>query len=115
MKRLLLLFAMAATAFAADITGTWQFQVDSDMGTGTPTFTFKQTDTQLTGTYKGQLGEAPVTGKVEGDKVEFSIEVAPAGDKILVKYSGVLDGATKIKGTVDFGGQAKGTFSGTKK
>ncbi len=101
--------------FGADITGTWEFQVDSDMGSGTPTFTFKQADTQLTGTYHGQLGEARLTGKVDGNKVEFSFEVAPAGDKIAVKYTGTLDGATKIKGTVDFAGQAKGTFSGTKK
>ena len=115
MKLLLLFFAMAALMFAADITGTWEFQVDSDMGSGTPTFTFKQADSQLTGTYRGALGEAPITGKVDGDKVEFSFEVAPSGDKIAVKYSGTLDGATKMKGSVDFGGQAKGTFSATKK
>lgn len=114
MKRLLLFFATAALMFAADITGTWEFQVESDMGTGTPTFTFKQADTQLTGTYKGQLGEAPLSGKVDGNKVEFSFEVAPAGDKLAVKYSGTIDGG-KMKGSVDFGGQAKGTFSATKK
>ena len=115
MKQLLLLFATAALMFAADITGTWEFQVDSDMGSGTPTFNFKQAGTKLTGTYKGQLGEAPVTGTVDGDKVEFSFEVSPAGDKIAIKYTGTVDGDNKMKGSVDFGGQAKGTFSAVKK
>lgn len=115
MKRLLLLLATAVLVFAADVTGTWSFQVDSDMGSGTPTFTFKQDGSKLTGTYSGQLGEAPLTGTVNGDKVEFSFEVAPAGEKLTVKYAGTLDGATAMKGSVEFGGQAKGTFTATKK
>lgn len=113
MKRLLLFLAAAALAFAADITGTWNFNVETDMGSGTPTMTFKQEGTALTGTYKGQLGEAPLHGTVEGNKVEFSFEVSPTGDKITIKYAGTLDGNT-MKGTVDLAGQATGKFTATK-
>ncbi len=115
MKRLLLLLATAATLFAADITGNWEFAVDTDMGSGTPTFKFKQEGTKLTGDYSGQLGSAPITGTVQGDKVEFTFEIAPSGEKLVVKYMGTLEGENKIKGSVDLGGQAKGTFTGTKK
>lgn len=115
MKRLLLLLATAATLLAADITGTWEFNVETDMGSGTPIFKFKQDGNKLTGDYSGQLGTAPITGTVEGDKVEFTFEVSPGGDKLLIKYAGTLEGDNKIKGTVDLGGQAKGTFTGTKK
>ena len=113
MKRLLLFLAAAVLAIAADITGTWNFNVETDMGSGTPTMTFKQDGKTLTGTYKGQLGEAPLRGTVEGNKVEFSFEVSPTGDKITIKYAGTLDGNT-MKGTVDLAGQATGKFTATK-
>lgn len=113
MKRVLMFLATAALAFAADITGTWNFTVETDMGSGTPTMTFKQDGNKLAGTYKGQLGEAPLQGTVNGDKVEFSFEVSPAGDKIAVKYTGTVTG-DKMTGTVDLAGQATGKFTASK-
>jgi hypothetical protein len=115
MKRFFLFLAMATLTFAADLTGTWSFQVDTDMGSGTPTFTFKQEGSKLSGTYSGALGEAPVTGKIDGAKVEFWFEASPTGEKITVKYSGTIEGDNKMKGSVDLGGQAKGTFTAEKK
>lgn len=41
MKCLLLFLAAAALSLGADITGTWNFNVETDMGSGTPTMTFK--------------------------------------------------------------------------
>jgi hypothetical protein len=114
MKRLLLLFSAAVLAFAADLTGTWNFNVETDMGSGSPIMTFKQDGNNLTGTYKGQLGEATLHGTVDGNKVEFSFEVSPTGDKFLVRYTGNVDGNT-MKGTVDLAGQATGKFTATKK
>ena len=46
--------------------------------------------------------------------MEFTFDVSPAGDKITIKYSGTLEGDGAMKGTIDFGGQAKGTFSAKK-
>ncbi len=114
-KLALVLLSFAALVWAADISGNWVFTVDTDAGSGTPTFVFKQDGEKLTGTYHGTLGEANLTGTVKGDAVEFTFEVSPTGDKIVVKYTGTLEGANKIKGTVDLGGLAKGTFNGEKK
>jgi hypothetical protein len=111
MKTLVLLFALSALAFAADISGKWTFEVVLDAGGGSPTFEFTQTGDTLTGTYHGQLGDAKVTGTVKGDKVEFTF----GSDAGSVKYSGTLDGANKMKGTVDYGEVGKGTFTATKK
>lgn len=113
-RTFLLLFLTAAMALAADITGSWSFSVDTDMGSGTPTFTFKQTGEKITGNYRGQLGEAPLTGTVQGNKITFSFEISPTGDKLTVVYTGTLEGDKAMKGAIDFGGQAKGTFTGTK-
>src|SRR5271154_3204098 len=111
MKIIAVVFLSAAMTFAADITGKWTFDVVLDAGSGSPTFDFQQKGETLTGTYHGQFGEAKLAGTVRGDKVEFTFGEAPAS----AKYSGTLDGATKIKGTCDYGeGAGKGTFTGKK-
>jgi len=115
MLRTLLLLLLFAAACLADVTGTWSVEVQTDMGTGTPVFTFKQDGEKLTGTYSGQLGEAKVAGTLKGDAIEFWFEAAPAGEKLTVKYSGKLEGENRMKGTVDLGGLARGTFTGAKK
>lgn len=110
MRTIALLILSAAMSFAADISGKWTFNVVLDAGSGSPTFEFKQSGEKLTGTYHGQFGDAPVTGTVSGDKVELTFSSA-AG---VAKYSGTLDGATKMKGTCDYGEAGKGTFTGAK-
>jgi hypothetical protein len=111
MKTLVLLFALTALAFAADISGKWSFEVVLDAGGGSPDFEFTQSGETITGMYHGQFGEAKVSGTVKGDKVEFTF----GGDAGSVKYSGTLEGANKMKGTVDYGEAGKGTFIATKK
>lgn len=110
MKTLALFFAFAALALAADISGKWTFDVVLDEGSGSPHFEFTQTGETLTGMYHGQFGDAKVAGTVKGDKVDFGFE----SDAGKVKYSGTLDGASKMKGTVDYGEAGKGTFTATK-
>lgn len=113
-RRSVLLLLTACTLWAADVSGKWNLSVESDAGSGTPTFVLKQDGDKLSGTYSGQLGDAKVTGTVSGDKVQFWFEASPTGDKITVKYTGTLQGEKKIKGEVDFGGLGKGTFTGEK-
>ena len=110
MKTLVLFLLCAAIAMAADMTGKWTFNVVLDAGSGSPTFEFKQAGEKLTGTYHGQLGDAPLEGTVKGDDVEFTIN----GGELQAKYTGKLSGGTKIKGTVDYGQLGKGSFDGSK-
>jgi hypothetical protein len=111
----LMLFLMAAVAApAADVTGNWEATVETDAGSGSPKFTFKQTGETLTGTYSGQLGEAPLTGTVKGSDIEFSFKASPQGETVTVKYKGKITGEKQMKGTVDLGGMATGTFTATK-
>ena len=77
-----------------------------------PTFTLKQDGEQLTGTYAGALGELPITGTVKGNEITLDLDVAV----LAVHYAGTVDGARKtIEGTVDYGGQAIGMFTATRK
>jgi cytochrome c-type biogenesis protein CcmE len=114
MRRFLLFALFSVAAFAADVTGTWNFNVETDAGSGTPTFVLKQSGEELSGTYSGALGEAKVKGTVKGDKVEITFEVSPSGDAVKVIYTGTLDGEKKMKGTVKLGSLGEGTFTAQK-
>jgi hypothetical protein len=105
------LFSLASTVFAADITGTWDFKVVLDAGSGEPTFVLAQQGETLSGTYKGALGEAKVRGTVKGDDVEIMFD---AQDEV-IRYVGKLSGADSMKGSVTYGSQASGTFTAEKR
>jgi len=106
---------LSTSAFAADanVAGEWDFVVESQAGTGTPHFSLKQDGGKLSGTYKGMLGESPVTGTVKGNDVTISFQVNAQGMDLAVSYTGTVDGAT-MKGTVKLGDMGEGTFTGKK-
>lgn len=109
---LCLMMAVSAAAHAADLTGTWRFAVEiAGMGSGTATITLNQADDgSLTGTYAGQLGNTGISGNVEGREFEFVV----AGDMGRVTYKGELHDDGTVTGTLDLGGMANGTFTGTR-
>jgi hypothetical protein len=112
------LLAVAAVAFAplagaADVTGTWIMAVQTSAGSGSPTFILVQNGEALSGSYKGQLGEAQVAGTVKGDDVTIEYKVDAQGQSLAVKYSGKTDGKT-MSGKVSLGQFGDGTFTGTK-
>ena len=90
------------------ITGVWKFTVETQGGTGKPTFTFKQEGETLTGTYKGPLGETAVAGAVKDNKATFYIDVQTHGQDLRITYSGTVTDATSMKGTVKFGDKYEG-------
>ena len=104
---------VAQLAFAADVTGTWSMTVESQAGTGTPTFTLTQKGEAVTGQYKGQLGEAPVTGTVKGNAVTLEYTIEAQGQQLHVTYTGTVDGKA-MSGKVVLGEFGEGTFKGAK-
>ena len=95
-----------------DITGTWNFEVETEAGTGNPTFTFKQEGEKLSGRYKGAFGEADLSGTVKGNQVEFSFKVT-GNFEGTITYTGTVDGNT-MKGKVKLAELGEGTFTGKK-
>ena len=97
MKRLLCICAAlaiafcASTAFAADVTGTWKGNMVGPNGDSMQiTFTFKQDGTKLTGTVTGPQGD-PIEiaeGKIDGDKLSFTVNV----NGMVIKHEGVISG-----------------------
>lgn len=110
---LLLFLAVSICIHAQDkinLTGTWVVDVQTDMGSGNPTFVLKQEGEKISGTYTGSLGESPVTGTLKGNvlHLEFSIQ----GN--LITYDGTAT-ATSISGKVNLAEMASGTFNGKRK
>ena len=105
----------ADAASTVDVSGTWAFEVQSAAGTGTPTMIFKQAGDKLSGSYSGQLGEAPLTGTLSGKNITFTIKVNVQGTDLSVVYTGTVDTASAMKGTVTLGDLGEGTFTAKKK
>lgn len=96
----------------ADLTGKWVFSVNTDGGTGTPTVTLKQQGDSLTGHYSSQLlGEVDLKGSVKDQKFSFTFRTEVQGTALTVTYSGTVESKDSLKGTVDLGGMATGTFT----
>jgi len=106
-------FTIAQVAAGADVTGKWIMAVQTSAGSGSPTFVLVQKGDALSGSYKGQLGEAQVTGTVKGDDVTIEYKVDGQAGSLAVKYSGKTDGKT-MSGKVSLGQLGEGTFTGTK-
>ena len=104
---------VAQCALAANVTGTWNMTVELQGGSGNPVFTLQQKGETVTGTYKGQLGEAPVTGTIKGNELALSYKVEAQGTALEIKYTGTVDGKN-ISGKVSLGEMGEGTFKGTK-
>ena len=101
-----------AQAAKIDVTGKWAFSVQTDAGTGTPTVTLKQDGDKLTGHYSSAtLGEADLTGTVTGKEFKFSFNADAQGTALTVTYAGTIEDKDSLKGTVDLGGLAQGTFT----
>ncbi len=102
-----LMTAMAGAALAADITGNWTGSSDQF----TLNFVFKQDGEKLTGNVTGPQGDPlPITdGKVQGDKVSFTVKVDMGGNSMTIHHEGTIKGdeitlTTKVEGGEDFGG-----------
>jgi hypothetical protein len=88
---------------AGEVSGVWDFTVELENGnTGNPTFTLRQEGEKVTGTYKGPLGEAPVTGTIKGADVTLSYKINAQGTDLEATYSGKLTGKDGMAGTVKF-------------
>ncbi len=94
-----------------DVSGTWEFQVETDLGSGSPTITFKQEGERLAGDYRGTFGELPVTGTVKGNAIGFSFVTNATGQEETVAYSGTVDG-NSMQGELRLGAAGSGTFVG---
>ena len=103
--------AAPAPAATAEVAGTWHCEIETPQGKGTPTFTFTQDGTKLTGHYQGFFGEAPVTGSVQGDAITFTFKASGQNGEVEMTYTGTVAGDT-MKGKAKLGDFGDADFTG---
>jgi len=101
---LLILFAMNLSA--AEVTGTWKAVVKTEKGTINRTFVFKQDGTSLTGkTTSDRWGTSAIkNGKIEGDRLSFTITVDIEFGAVKIAMTGKVMGDV-IQMTAEVSGQ----------
>jgi len=107
--------AQDAEAQALNMTGTWALEVNVDGAISNPELELVQNGMALTGHYtSAQLGEADVTGTIEGNEVTVVFEASVAGQSAPVEYKGTVNAEGVWSGAFDLAGLAGGTFTATK-
>jgi len=114
MKNLLLLSLLLAApsiGLAADLSGTWKSEFDSQIGRQKYTYTLKQDGDKLTGKANSEIEdqkrEAQLSeGKVDGDKVSFVEMLKFNENDIRIEYSGTISN-NEMKLTREVGTFAK--------
>jgi enterochelin esterase-like enzyme len=96
---------------AADLTGTWKAEFDSQIGLQKYTYTLKQDGTSLTGKANSEVNdqkrEAELTeGKIDGDKISFVEMLNFQGNDIRISYKGTIS-SNEMKLTREVGTFAK--------
>ena len=92
-----MLAGVTATAAAADVTGTWTAEFDTQIGVQKYVFTFKAEGETLTGTAVAErMGEkSTVTltaGTVKGDRIAFTEPLDFQGQQVSITYTGTIAG-----------------------
>ncbi len=100
-------------AKGADVTGTWELNVESPMGSRASDAVFTQTGETLGGKMVSPRGEVPLTGTIKGDAITFGINVNVQGQNLQIDYTGTVTGDT-MSGTVVFGSFGDGKWTGKK-
>jgi len=95
---LVVIVAFSFPALAADVSGTWKAEFDTQRGLQKYTFTLKQDGASLTGKLSAELNgekrEADLKeGKVDGDTVSFVELLNVQGNELRIVYSGKVSAA----------------------
>ena len=95
----------AGKAAPPPIVGTWNLVLETPMGKQEPTFIVTQTDGALSGKFTSPQGELDIPEISEADGVvSFDMNIEAAGQELLLKFSGTVDGDTMSgKFASDFG------------
>ncbi len=114
-----LALGLTGAVSAADVTGTWTAEFDSQIGVQKYTYELKVEGEKLTGTATGErMGQKQTVqiteGSFKGDKVSFVEPLTFEGQELRITYSGTLAG-DELKLTRDVGGFASETLVAKRK
>lgn len=95
----------------AAIAGTWDFDVMTEYGNGSPKFTFAIDGNQLTGDYSGLFGERSIAGTVKEGTLSWTVEGELNGETAECVYEGKATGLSSMRGSLTINGEIEGTWT----
>jgi hypothetical protein len=101
MKKFLLLFVLAISAFGEDVVGKWKASGQGPNGGDgfELEFVFKKTGEKISGTAAGPMGEMPIIDvQVDGSKISFTVD----GGEMKILHKGEISG-NEMKLKVEIG------------
>ena len=97
-----LLLVLGGSLMAADepakVAGTWNMTIQGRQRTFDVTLTLTQDGSTIKGSTKGERGESPLEGTVNGNKITFTVTRETDNGTFKIEYTGTLEGDT-LKGT----------------
>lgn len=85
--------ALAATMYAADITGKWTGKMETPNGSRDVNMAFKADGATLTGSVSGRNGDTPIeNGKIDGDTITFTVTRKFNDMEMKTNYTGKVSG-----------------------
>jgi hypothetical protein len=93
--------------------GTYNLTMQTPMGNREVKLELASAGTDLSGSFAGPQGNAPLTGSVNADAFNFSLTFTGAMGPMELKFEGKQDGEN-LAGTVQFGAFGSGPFTATK-
>jgi len=88
---------------AVDVTGTWEMMVTTEMGDISATVTLIQTGSEVTGTFKSEMGTSGITdGTISGSDIEFSVTLPIMDQPRELVFIGTVEEDT-MEGSLDLG------------
>jgi enterochelin esterase-like enzyme len=112
-KTAVLTLSFPSLLLAADVTGIWKSEFDSQIGVQKYTYTLKQDGTNLTGKANSEIGEQKretqlTEGKVDGEKISFVEMLDFQGNDLRITYTGKIStNANEINFTREVGDFAR--------
>ena len=104
-----------ALAQGADVSGEWDFTLQTPRGERTSTITIVQDGEKITVTMPGfRGGEVTGEGTVKGNEIEWSITRSTPQGEFTVTYKGTVEG-TAMSGTAEMGQMGTMEWSAKKK
>jgi len=96
---------------AVNISGKWEFEIQSEMGTFTMTAEFKQEEATFSGKLITQFGTFEFSeGIISGNEISFDVTLSIGGQDIELSFSGTVEGDT-MSGTVIQGSMGSAEFT----
>ena len=97
-----------------DVSGSWTLTIDAGQGANETPMVLEQDGDIVKGTYGAADAGAPIEGTINGNDIKMASEIdAPQVGAMTLSFTGMVDGSN-MKGTVDFGGFASGSWTAVK-